>query len=426
MNRLFPLLLLSYCSFSSVLLAETTDTTNALSAAESELIALVDEFHDELSVFRSARNKLEDRQAQIDYSIKNDPAKDYLPNLLAFEAKYSGQDVGIDALNEIVSRAAQGGLLESPAVKARREVLERLPAYEDRPLAIGPIYRLKFGRYDPLIYDYLDRVGISRDAHPIVSASSRYVLAISVLERRAWRMESERRLKELAMGADQLIPNEEDSIREFISGSPSLTEYDARRDKAIKILEELADSGKSFQLPVIRGVDPTNRISRINIELSKTAPYLSDKAAAMLFREKNLRVGTIAPNLEVELLNGDTWSSEAHRGQVIVIQFSFTGCGPCEDMYPDLRELRSEYNHRLSILSLMRDETDKHAREAIESGKLTWDIAVDGDPGRITARWGVTGFPEVYVIGKDGRIAYTELRDEALKTKVAELIELEP
>lgn len=73
----------------------------------------------------------------------------------------------------------------------------------------------------------------------------------------------------------------------------------------------------------------------------------------------------------------------------------------------------------------MRDETHDPSIEAIKAGKLTWKVAWDGRPGRVASRWAVDGFPEVYVIDQEGRVAGVNLRDEKLKAKVAELLEAE-
>ena len=71
----------------------------------------------------------------------------------------------------------------------------------------------------------------------------------------------------------------------------------------------------------------------------------------------------------------------------------------------------------------MRDETPDSMLEAVESGKITWNVAWDGKPGRIATRWAVDGFPEVYVIDQHGVVAGVGLRGKMLKAKVAELIE---
>ena len=40
-----------------------------------------------------------------------------------------------------------------------------------------------------------------------------------------------------------------------------------------------------------------------------------------------------------EIVEGKTMRLSDLRGNVVVLMFSYTGCGPCERMYPDNRKL---------------------------------------------------------------------------------------
>ncbi len=189
--------------------------------------------------------------------------------------------------------------------------------------------------------------------------------------------------------------------------------------RAMRTVEELAEKSASPRFPDIEGVDERNYIIRISED--NTQPRVAEKAAAALFKQRHLIVGAKAPDLEAPLLNGTTWRMMDQLGKVIVIQFSFTGCGPCEQMYPDLAALAAEYPEQLEILTLMRDETPVSALEGTKSGKLTWSVAVDGKPGRITTKWSVSSFPTIYVVDKNGNIAAEDVRGDALRDEVARL-----
>jgi hypothetical protein len=70
----------------------------------------------------------------------------------------------------------------------------------------------------------------------------------------------------------------------------------------------------------------------------------------------------------------------------------------------------------------MADENREDTDEAVSEGKLTWNVHWDGDRGPVATRWGVLGFPTVYVIDPKGQIASVRLRREELPKKVAELL----
>jgi peroxiredoxin len=394
-----------------------------LTPAEMELIALADDFSSELDIFLKHTQRTAPGEAEA-YASQHSPAIEFLPKLLAFERAHAGHDVGLDALGEVVSFAARGGGPESHGALARREVLSRLGAYEQRELAIGVLYSLASGDYDQNVIEYLKRLAVSQRAHPTVRQTGRYVLAKALLSLRNIRAEPEQRVNARVAGEEPRLPQETELIRDDLSSLPSAVDIASGIDEANAILEELAASGELYQMPVIRTVDPTGRIARVDVERSKSGNYLSEMASALLFKEQHLRVGQQAPDLEINLVDGALWTLASQRSRVVIIQFSFTGCGACETMYPNLRELHEAYSEKLSIVSIMRDGTPAPSIKAVEAGKLTWNVACDGSPGQIASRWAVDSFPTLYVIDQAGRIAFANSGDEELKAKVSELLEV--
>jgi hypothetical protein len=71
----------------------------------------------------------------------------------------------------------------------------------------------------------------------------------------------------------------------------------------------------------------------------------------------------------------------------------------------------------------MRDKTPENALDAVDSGKITWSVAADGNPGSIATKWSVSSFPETYVVDRDGNIAAYDLRGERLREKVVRLLD---
>ncbi len=397
-------------------------TTIEFTPAETEFIALAEEFRGKLHDFWKHADTLTDEHERDVYYDQYDPAIEYLPKLLAFEREHTGEDVGLDALSEVTSYASGGGDTQSPGFKARREVLTRMKPYEDRPLATMVVVRLKYAHYDPRILDYLRRLADAPDADPTLRAIARFELADKLLSLRTESQKSVDRLQDFDAGMPTLHSQEPNYYREFLASLPPEDELAACRNDAIAALESLAATGDKYRLPAYRALDPTGHLVRIDAEKSKSALPLSTKAAAVLFQERNLRPGQPAPALELQLIDGRPWSLSDQRGRVTVIQFSFTGCGPCEEMYPKLRESAEQFGERVSIVTILRDETPEHAFESAKSGKITWPIACDGNPGEFCTRWAVSSFPTVYVLDATGRISAVNLRDTQLQWRIAKLV----
>jgi peroxiredoxin len=228
---------------------------------------------------------------------------------------------------------------------------------------------------------------------------------------------SAKRLKALRDGAEPIWAGELDYQVAWFGTFPLGEEMQERCNAAIKTLEELAGDEASPRLPGREGADERWYVVRTVDDPSQ--PLLAEKAAATLFKERHLQVGVHAPQLEVKLLDDRPWRMVDQLGKVVILQFSFTGCGPCEQMYPDLSALSAEYGNRIAILTLMRDDTPEKAEDAVASGKITWDVALDGKPGGVATQWSVSGFPQTYVIGRDGKITAHDIRGEDLREEVA-------
>jgi thiol-disulfide isomerase/thioredoxin len=185
----------------------------------------------------------------------------------------------------------------------------------------------------------------------------------------------------------------------------------------------MAESCHNLRQPAVQGLDERWYLIRIDDKATQMMPRLSELAEGVLFKESHLRPGKPAPDLELSLVNEKPWSLAAQRGKVVIIQFSFKGCGPCEAMYPDLRELQTSYTESLSIVSIMADEKRQDTEEAVSEGKLTWNVHWDGRRGPIATRWAVRGFPDVYVIDRNGEVAACDLYGHELRDKVTQLLD---
>jgi Redoxin len=60
----------------------------------------------------------------------------------------------------------------------------------------------------------------------------------------------------------------------------------------------------------------------------------------------------------------------------------------------------------------------------LKKENITWRNVIDGNTsGPIATAWNISGWPTIYVLDKDGKIAYRDLRDDALEKAVVKLLE---
>jgi cytochrome c biogenesis protein CcmG/thiol:disulfide interchange protein DsbE len=113
-----------------------------------------------------------------------------------------------------------------------------------------------------------------------------------------------------------------------------------------------------------------------------------------------------APQLELERLDQQgTISLADYRGKAVVLNFWASWCGPCKKEAPLLEEMWQRYGAEgLVVLGIDAQDLRTDARRFVERYELTYPIAYDGR-GASLGRFGLTGFPETWFVGRDGRLA---------------------
>ena len=95
-----------------------------------------------------------------------------------------------------------------------------------------------------------------------------------------------------------------------------------------------------------------------------------------------------------------------YTGKVVVLNVWATWCEPCRVEMPSLQRLHSEFGPQgLDIVAVSVDDPGSESRilDFVKEYKLGFEIL--HDPARTTAdNYQVTGFPETFVIARDGVI----------------------
>ena len=92
------------------------------------------------------------------------------------------------------------------------------------------------------------------------------------------------------------------------------------------------------------------------------------------------------------------------EGKAVVVNFWASWCTPCKDEAPFLEDVWRENRDRgLIVVGLDAKDFRADARRFAERFGLTFPLVYDG-PGDSTDPYGVTGFPETFVIDREGRV----------------------
>lgn len=95
-----------------------------------------------------------------------------------------------------------------------------------------------------------------------------------------------------------------------------------------------------------------------------------------------------------------------YKGQVVLLNLWATWCGPCRSEMPSLEKLQQELGPKgLKIVAVSIDNPgmEDAIRDFVKEFGLTFEILYAPD-GKIRDDYQATGFPETFIIGRDGVI----------------------
>jgi peroxiredoxin len=114
-------------------------------------------------------------------------------------------------------------------------------------------------------------------------------------------------------------------------------------------------------------------------------------------------VGREAFDFALKDLSGREVSLKTLRGKVILINFWASWCGPCRVEMPYLEKLHREFKGKDVVILGINDERPEVARGFLEKNGYTFSTLVD-ERREVARNYQVSGIPQVFVIGRDGRV----------------------
>ena len=343
------------------------------------------------------------------------PIERELEELVALEKQYRGQRPGIIAIVQLSFIASSYSGTNRPVHKALDIVLENLHKYgQMRDTAIA--FERLWAHDGMKTLDALTHLIASDESLPFVRESARLCRARWQLEMVANRDMDASDLETLSDPTD--IARKQDYLKK---DCPSQEEAEQWKQQAFSELDELAVIATDHHAIVFKAVDPSGIVFTEDTERTKKSPTIAAVAKGLSFRANYLVAGSEAPKLEVELITGEKWALRNQNGKLVMVHFSFKGCGPCEQLYPVLRDIARNYPDKVSVLSIMADESIDITRDIVDSEKMNWNVAWDGAHGPIATHWGIRTFPSVILFGADNKLLF-DIPGEFLSDVVNELL----
>ncbi len=130
-------------------------------------------------------------------------------------------------------------------------------------------------------------------------------------------------------------------------------------------------------------------------------------ALAIVYRERGPR---IAPDFVLEDLGGGAVRLSNYRGRVVFLNVWTTWCEPCRVEMPSMEVLHRRLGGEDFVVLAVSADADGRQVVApfVQELALTFPVLLDPD-GQVVSRYRVTGYPETFIVDRDGRIVAHEI-----------------
>ena len=116
-----------------------------------------------------------------------------------------------------------------------------------------------------------------------------------------------------------------------------------------------------------------------------------------------------APDFTLKSLEGGNLRLEEYRGQVVLINFWASWCGPCRQEMPLLDRLHHRYEDTgFAVLGVNVEGEAAPAQDIVDKTNVTFPILID-DGQKVSELYNLQAMPSTVVIDRDGVVRYIHL-----------------
>lgn len=118
-----------------------------------------------------------------------------------------------------------------------------------------------------------------------------------------------------------------------------------------------------------------------------------------------LKKGQLAPDFELETLDGKVVKLSDFKGQKVLLNFWATWCPPCRAEMPDMQKFHEDYEDAV-ILAVNLAETElsqQNVEDFLDEYGVTFNVLSDSD-SRVATIYNATALPTSYLINSKGEI----------------------
>lgn len=144
-------------------------------------------------------------------------------------------------------------------------------------------------------------------------------------------------------------------------------------------------------------------ISMIKLNILKSVVLMS---LFLSFSSSSLTLGQVAPDFTLKSMSGVNYNLLEQRGNIIVINFWASWCGPCRKEMPVLQSFQDEYEDLgISVWGINVEQENQAGRDFLNDIKVEFPIFFDSN-NAISAAYQVEAMPTTVLVDRNGKIRF--------------------
>lgn len=190
-----------------------------------------------------------------------------------------------------------------------------------------------------------------------------------------------------------LWPEDDEEYQDASSQTPqTVSEESTGREEAKDSAEQSAPDESSAEPPASQPESDGSEESTAPDESSAEAVWNGDSAM----------------DFSAQTNAGDTFTLSEQAGNVVLINFWATWCGPCVEEMPALQDLYEEYgdSDNVKIILINSGESSQTVHRFLSQNGYTMPCIYDTD-NTVNDQYGIMGIPYTVIFNKDGTVAET-------------------
>ncbi|CAA0099053.1 Thiol-disulfide oxidoreductase ResA [BD1-7 clade bacterium] len=164
----------------------------------------------------------------------------------------------------------------------------------------------------------------------------------------------------------------------------------------------------SFHLARHFSSNVADRISMIKIQGKIMGNFIKVFVAGTLLSAAGsllaLEVNQPAPDFTLKSRAGNNLRLDEYKGEVVLLNFWASWCGPCRKEMPYLDDIQQKYSDLgFTVLGVNVDKDSKKADLILKDIPVSFPVLFDPD-GKVSEMYDVNAMPITVIIDKDGKI----------------------